>query len=104
MNDDIASAAICGVAGYGAVGHTAGAIAGAANLNGAFNLSPQRARRDTATAARSFRVVAISNGYLVYTSDGSLVGESAVATYVPDLAKVGELVVAQMAAAEMDRV
>lgn len=76
----------------------------AANLPGAFNLSPQRARRDTATAARSFRVVAISNGYLVYTTDGSLIGESALATYVPDLAKVGELVVAQMAAAELDRV
>lgn len=74
----------------------------AASITGAFNIAPQRAQN--ATAARDFRVVAISNGYLVHTSRGNVLGEQAVATYVPDLAKVGELVVAQMAAAEMDRV
>lgn len=74
----------------------------AANITSAFTLPSQRAQN--ATAARSFRVVAISNGYLVYTSRGDVLGEQAVATYVPDLARVGELVVAQMAAAEMDRV
>lgn len=74
------------------------------SISGAYNANAVSAQKRTSAATRNFRVVAISNGYLVYTTDGSILGESEVATYVPDLAKVGELVVAQMAAAEMDRV